>query len=634
MASFFFVNIIGLSQTEEILSISLRGGLSLNKYSSEIYSFQNSPDCGLLKNGRGNTLEMSLYFEYPVFSKFKIALGCVYKDKSGTFAQSQQYTIRNPNNLKQSDITSDNLLLVNLKYFGFSPEIMFNIFKYYDNNEISIAAGCLFLFPIIGEFNQTEKITSPANAAFIIDGKKTQERLIAKGSINSLSSPYTGYKLELSNKLYIGHSLYLMQTGGFDFFPFNVLQGTDWKIHSLIFSFGIRYTFEKNEDIPLPSPDILPIPAQKLTSVKSSLLKPSISLKILDSELEEISGKEYIATAPLINSIFFQKNSSKIPDYYLQEGFQKNKNNTNPLERHKYILKEIAEIASSEQKVEITVSGYTSGETDEPEGNELAKKRAESVRDFLLGMGLNMNQIKIEFCRLPPFVSNPEYLQGIEENRRVDIKLKNEPLQKYVTKQSYTQIMGKLTVRLDAENIIMGENINIIIKNTGDTIKSYLPGIYNIPVLCRFDTSEKEREIILTANYLDIFSNDTISAKNLFYKEERTEPEFSNFEAILRFDYNSSELSNENRELLNQICEFLPAGLDLQICGSADSLGTESRNRELENERAAAAVNYLQNLSGKKFNIKTGKLSGKFQENLPAGRFINRSIRIKASAGR
>jgi len=103
----------------------------------------------------------------------------------------------------------------------------------------------------------------------------------------------------------------------------------------------------------------------------------------------------------------------------------------------------------------------------------------------------------------------------------------------------------------------------------------------------------------------------------------------NNFLAILRFDYNSSMLSDENKELLRQMLEKLPEGVTIQILGSADELGTAQRNAILARERAENTMNYIKSISKKKINIEIGTSNEKFPEDTPQGRFLNRSIRIK-----
>ena len=102
-----------------------------------------------------------------------------------------------------------------------------------------------------------------------------------------------------------------------------------------------------------------------------------------------------------------------------------------------------------------------------------------------------------------------------------------------------------------------------------------------------------------------------------------------NFNAVLRFDYNSSKLSEDNRGLLRDLIAVLPVGITIIVAGSADALGPDERNVVLTKERADVTIAYLNKISGGKYNIEKSYEFGKFPEDTQQGRFLDRSIRIR-----
>jgi outer membrane protein OmpA-like peptidoglycan-associated protein len=156
------------------------------------------------------------------------------------------------------------------------------------------------------------------------------------------------------------------------------------------------------------------------------------------------------------------------------------------------------------------------------------------------------------------------------------------------------------------------------------------PGEYEIPFQVRMSQlPEDDFTVKVNVNY-DTLSESIeypVSIKNV--KVDNINQNLENFQAILTFDYNSSKLSQINRDLLKQLSERLPEGATIQILGSADALGSAQRNIELENERAENTMNYIKSVSGDKFDFKTGRSSFKFREDTPQGRMLNRSIRIR-----
>jgi len=75
--------------------------------------------------------------------------------------------------------------------------------------------------------------------------------------------------------------------------------------------------------------------------------------------------------------------------------------------------------------------------------------------------------------------------------------------------------------------------------------------------------------------------------------------------------------------------ELLPQGTTVIIYGSADALGTEERNKQLEFERAKVTKDFIQSISNDKFIFITDVNKSKFPEDTEEGRFLNRSMKIR-----
>ena len=112
----------------------------------------------------------------------------------------------------------------------------------------------------------------------------------------------------------------------------------------------------------------------------------------------------------------------------------------------------------------------------------------------------------------------------------------------------------------------------------------------------------------------------------------RTEVELrtDGFSAILRFEYNSSVLTDDVKGLLRQLAERLPEGSTIRIQGSADVLGSQARNQELSEQRAENTRNYIRSIVGSRLKLEASGTSEPFSDDTPQGRFLNRSIRVTA----
>ena len=101
------------------------------------------------------------------------------------------------------------------------------------------------------------------------------------------------------------------------------------------------------------------------------------------------------------------------------------------------------------------------------------------------------------------------------------------------------------------------------------------------------------------------------------------------FQAILRFDYNSNDLSDNDKSLLRQLVEQIPDGSTIIIEGSADILGSDERNRALSQQRAASTEAFMRSASAKNLTFRTGTLADRFSDATPQGRFLNRNIHVR-----
>lgn len=257
---------------------------------------------------------------------------------------------------------------------------------------------------------------------------------------------------------------------------------------------------------------------------------------------------------------------------------------------------------------------------------ELARQRAEAVKNALVNLGIQESKIRTSASMTPPNPSNNSFAEGVVENQRADIILNNAQLQEYVDAVKYAKLNGEITIEAEFENTGIVTASGAILEQTAEVINSgdnklkigwrTTPGQQSIPF-----------EIEVFSDTLKKNLSGVVSLENT--PEKRVELDLDNFEAILRFDYDSSELTGENKELLKQLVELLPEASTITILGSADELGSAERNAQLERQRAANTEQFIKSASNKKFNYETGTNPEKIDNGTPQGRFLNRSIRIR-----
>jgi outer membrane protein OmpA-like peptidoglycan-associated protein len=401
-------------------------------------------------------------------------------------------------------------------------------------------------------------------------------------------------------------------------------------LEDLCCSFGTRiqiFNMHKKEKVippkPAPAP---PAPEPVEPVIVEKVPDPIVEININEdkSEFKLETGNEILATVPVVNAVFFATNSSEIPAYYQSDDTGIDYFSINPVEAHKYILPRIAKILKNNPDAEITLVSSVSIDEIE-QGIELSKKRADLVKNKLKELGIKQN-IRTEARIVPQFPSSKEFEQGRIENQRVTININNAQLQEYVDIQNFAEVVGNISFDTKIENT--DNNLNITSNMTDEDIISNSTGSYSLNARKRI-SNEAELPAIITYNSDEFSGADTTYLNINELEKEIIELKLNNFEAILRFNYDSSELSYENRLLLQQLVNKLPEGTTIEILGSADELGSAQRNKQLELERAANTEKFIKNNTNKNISIITGTNDKKFDESTPQGRFLNRSIIIR-----
>lgn len=626
----FLLNASDRNLKDEIIAFYPMGGLQYNMYNANFNSFQNMVDCGLFESGSGLGSSAFLFFERPFSDRFHIALGFGLNEKSGEMVINNEFYSRSSNSLTDELVRTDNILDISLNYFEVVPGVNYLITDDFFTGKMRLFTGFKFSFLNTNTFSQNEEIVSPDYAVFTSNNNFTQNILIAADNISSANSLLYGLNLALENMIKVGNSNYFTQRLAFDYFFNDITQDAEWKTYALRFELGFRFAIHKKKEVikpkPAPAPPA-PEPKEPVIAEKEPKPAPEPVLEInINNDKSEYgiqTGNEILATVPVVNAIFFETNSSEIPDSYMMDDSDTDYFKINPLTAHNYVLPRIANILNKNPKAEVTlISSVSPDETDK--GIELSKERAENVKNALKELNVTQD-IDIDARITPLFPSNNDFEYGKKENQRVSIIVKNAQLQEYVDIQNFAELSGILKFDSKVENI---ENVNVKSNVSSEEIIINSSGNYSIPFSQRIDDSDKYA-VIISANKDDISKSDTNIINTNELEKEIVELKLDNFEAILRFNYNSSILSNDNQLLLTQLIEKLPEGSTIEVLGSADELGTALRNQELERERAENTKQFILNNTEKDIDIITGTNDKKFDETTPQGRFLNRSIIIR-----
>ncbi len=624
----------------EIIAVYPQLGSSINLFSSDFSRFQGSVDCGIFKSGYGSGLTGLLGIEYKYNKKISFSIAGGYVDRSGSFSIETTLPVRDDiNSGNVGFVTTENKLMANLGYVEIQPDMRYLLSNKFINGPLRLVVAPRLSFPVNSTFLQNEKIISPDNATFKINGQK--EREIALGKIETITPFNYGISVGFENMLNIGRGNYITQQILFDFNIPNVTKDATWKTFGIRLIAGLRYSIQKGIKQPI-TPPLLPLPLPDTTVLiakKQDTVLPFIDVEITGIDAFIYKGSYLMATLPLVNAIFFPKNSASLPTKYILNSFKlPSFIEGDAVELHKYIIPRIISILEKNPDSRLIIAGATSGKENEPNGLKLANERADSVFSAFVKSVVGVQnfehlhlekRIIMNSSIYPKYPSNQDYEKGVDENQRVDLFVDKAPLQEYVSLLKFAEIRG--TVKINVKSTGLKENQKISIKPSfyDTTIVTNLNDSFSIPIKIPYFDITGKISLDVNAKSDTIEDNDNLEIKPSMLPVREIDLDLSKFEAVLRFDYNSSILSEDNKGLLEQMSEILPKGTTVIIYGSADALGTEERNKQLEFERAKVTKDFIQSISKDKFIFITDVNKSKFPEDTEEGRFLNRSMKIR-----
>ena len=613
----------------ERYAIHLRGGLVSTTYDASFNQIEGSVDCGLFEEGDGTGLGLSLGLEIPIAERLHFGFVLGYRDRGGVLSAGDVLPVRDTTTGAIVNVPTTHELDATLSYLELQPELRYTVLDKLLGGPLRVMAAPRFVIPFSSSFEQREVIDDPALANFRNENGLEASRIVANDEINSVNGFGLGLTFGLENMIGLNENLHFTQQFAYDMNLGDVTSDADWSISGFRIEAGLRFAVNipepEPEPIPEPEPEPEPIPEPEPAPV------PVASLEISKIDAVREVGNELLALAQVsvVNAVFFPLNSSEIPARYALS--DDNEPVFDHVSKYRLILPDVARMLKDNPAAGVTLRG-SSSDDDENNPSGLARARAEAVRTALINLGVDAGSIRIvdDASPLPAQPSNQDFPEGREENRRVDITLRNAPQQTYVNRTNFSRLKGDVTVKATMQNFSSDHRL-LVTSNLDPTARAMAgSGELNIPFSERI-TGKSDFEISLRG-MSPILSKDATAARTIDVNSVRTEEvelSLEDFQPLLRFPYNSSVLGEENETLLRQMVRALPAGRKLIVYGSADRLGSAERNRELATERAQAVEQFLTSIAGTDYTIETRNSEPIFPLNTPEGRFLNRSIRIE-----
>lgn len=586
----------------------------------------NIIECDQYFANNGSAINFNLAYRFFVYDNFYIKPGIAFSNNQKfNFNRTDNFFSRNDITLFVDEVNTESNIDVSSQRI--TPTMSFGIKAFeIEKHKLFFDIITYFSFFENSTFEQYEKIVSPEYASFINHDYK-QVRNINSDNANFLNNQFfvgAGLNYEFQLK-------YFNLTAGINYaFATNsLIIDNDITNSELSFSLGVAYIIKESEkeevrhtDPPLPEL-IEPVKPFTKDIADQTFIKDTFNFKILNDINESFviyEKEELLASTPLVNSVFYNKNNSEIPANYIIFSDLKSINFDDILEAHNYVIPRIAKVLLENPQSKILLKATHLLNFEQA---DIVDNRLEKLQDIFEQYGINSDRISTSIDKINN--SNINNIDLVNEYFRIDILLNDASFQNYVKTTNYRELNGDLFVDLFASP---DNKIDFSIDELNVDKQNLDVGKHNIKVKKKLENNEVINANANIRGSIDEKSfNFSLDPKEI--QNKSGDIELDNFEAILRFDFNSSELSNENKELLKQLYELVPKDATIIILGSSDASGSSIINQKLEVERAENTRQYIETLNKKNIKITTGRVNTKFDDNTPQGRFLNRSIRIK-----
>ncbi|MCX7907901.1 MAG: OmpA family protein, partial [Ignavibacteria bacterium] len=371
----------------------------------------------------------------------------------------------------------------------------------------------------------------------------------------------------------------------------------------------------------------------------------------------KIRIEEFVATRmePLLNYVFFDHGSDQIPkryvtitskdlDKFIVDSLYKN----STLDIYYHLLNIIGKRLKEYPDAKIKIVGCNSNVGIEKGNLELSKRRAESVKRYLVDVGnIDPKRIEVSFQNLPNKSSTPFQNElKAEENRRVEIYSNHPEILKPVTittferKSSFDKIGYTIEITADTNideyrvELFVGSDTAFSFKGRGGKSFTSSSEVDFSQVIFRSYISQIKK-IIGNLVVKDVFDRITVSKDSLtnfeaisYVKEkELTEGAYKiDYYRLILFDFDKWNIEGKNRWIVEYIKIKVSPSSSVEIIGSTDLTGEVENNKTLSQKRAESVRQALGIPNAKAIGLGEAKLE--FPNELPEGRFYSRNVVI------
>lgn len=640
-------------------------GIGINLHSADFQGFSGVPSCCPgYETGSGIGLNLGLFYNIPVADQLDLSLRAKFLQLGGTLSRTENELV------STSDGGStlgefEHSFTSSINSFALEPLLEFKL-----SNQFRLRGGFRVGYLMSADLDEhQEELVSPSDGVFVDENGENPTRIRNQysGEIPDASSIEAAFLAGISYDVPLNesHTLFLVPQLDISLGLTSFVPDFGWTSNSFVGGVGVRYAPRKvmppKEILPPPPPPPPPPlppppPPPSIPVLDASIEAVSVNENGKEADVSSIKVEEFLLnrTHPLLNYVFFDENSAEIPRRYKRitekekEDFSfKQFYDLKTMDVYYQVLNIIGKRMQFYPQSQITLVGCNSDQGLEKNNTELSRKRAQTVKDYLVKeWEIEPGRIEVKARDLPENPSNVNDPDGIEENRRVEIKANID--------QVFEPMIIRDTLRTsNPPHIRFKPNINsdigvkrwkIVTSQEGRDLRVF-SGTGDIPEQVDWNLeTEQEQDYVPTLDKpleyrMVVVDKDNktwesplqklpVKQMTIQYKFENVleDKEYDVF-SMIGFGFAKAELGERNKFIADKAKKRLRSYSESEIIGYSDRIGAEESNQKLSQRRAYTVAEYLE-LVPEKVARGLGEKILLYDNNYPEGRFYSRTVRI------
>ena len=677
---------------QEDISLGVLGLYGLNTHRADFRALPGVPNCcPSFQSGSGAGLALALLGRLPLSSALRGEVRLGYTDLSGTLLRREQTTVSgNVPGVFEHQVDS-RLTAITLEPL-IGVQLLSGLYGY---------VGARVGMSMASRYDQKETIVEPSAGTFP-NGRRTQnEQTDAQIPEAATIGGALTAGLQLDLPMNADGSLKLVPDVSYAYGLTSVVSSLKWNVDQLRIGASIVWTPTRKSEAPKPERirrfkqeqriDTITIavaPAEvgfvkgaeqttetteesatevilttvmrrtdtlrraRTSKIDAAIMASGVNADGTESSSFVINVEEFasIMMNPLLSYVFFEEGQSALPERYRRldpsqtSAFSEEYvNSSDKLPTYYHLLNIVGSRLRRKPKATVTLIGCNADVGLEASNLKLSSQRAEELRRYLNEVwGISPQRIRTQSRNLPEKAANSQTLDGVQENRRVEIVPDDlsvvAPVITRDTVRSITPPSVRLRPSVKAERPITQWKVEL---RQGEGILKTFEGSGTPPSMLDWNVQQEQgshprRDMPIEYQFIAIDedgnraeANGKLDVRLLTITNKRTEriadKEIDRFSLIL-FDVRSAELSASNAAIIDLIKPYVRPSSQVTLTGLTDRLGNAAQNQALAEQRARSAAKALGVAA-------TGAVRGignatSYTPELPEGRLYTRTVDI------